>query len=220
MPKETRNVIRLNVPLDNNPAVIRGVHLEKQASLHEALRNAMQHLYDTWGAIGDLAEKVQDKTLLAQRAQPVCERAIRAAESAVAHARQRATDLDKAIRGQLVPTRADAAAVEIRTYLRQQKEPLAAANGLVSAGDRRSVAAVLDAPPFLSGLTADGQRAIELRARGAFVPDDQGLLEDLNANVPKLERALASFTERMAANLREWASADHKLIDRELGGSQ
>lgn len=99
-----KTVIKLNVPLDAHPDVVRGPHLEK-SPLHASLRAAMTDLYDTWGRVADLADKVKDKTLLAQRAQPS-------------------------------------------------------------------------------------------------------------------SSALATFVERMAGNLRAWASEDHKLIDRELGAEQ
>jgi hypothetical protein len=209
----------LSLPPDSHPSVISRRYAERESVVGVAVE-AMEAGYSVFGTINELAGQVRDKARLAQQALPHVERAASKFGRAIDALRARRDALDKQLTEKIVGDGRDHVGGEIRAHLKSLKA--AAVLKVADAarlGDRRTVAAALSAPAYLSGLDEKQQETLRGVVRQALEPDLTGVLADLDANLARVERANTVFLEKTAASIRAWRSQDDELIGKALGGA-
>lgn len=104
-------VVRLDIPPDHHPAVIKGDSPGAQLG-----REALTGIYDANGKINDTAAQVRDKGRLASAALPFAERAVQQAGRAINTLQQQAQHLDREIAQMLTHQPSSPQATEVRGY--------------------------------------------------------------------------------------------------------
>lgn len=221
---DTDKPIRLvmSLPESSHPLTIRGEHITKHEALLGTARGAMESAYDVFGRVTELAQQFtrekRPQARLAEAALPHVERAVARFGQAIETLRARREATRVAIDKKLEGDGRDAVGGEIRSHIAKSESPVTKLADLVRAGDRRSVAAVLSAPPFLSGLTPEQREQVRALAATSFEPDDHGLLGDLDANLGRLEAANNVFLTLSAKQLKAWRDDTDEVIRKKLGG--
>jgi hypothetical protein len=109
----------------------------------------------------------------------------------------------------------DDLAPEIRAHVRSIRgnaQQLKFLNDRIVAKDVRTVAAVLSAPPYLSGLTAANHETARNAAEANLAPDDYRQLKATEAAIEAVRLASSRFVERYgeAMSLAPTAKPDHR----------
>ncbi len=200
--------LRIDLPPTSHPSMIRG-----SGPGATAAKAAMGGMYEAHGQIIDLGKSVKDKSQIPGAALPHMERAVSKAGAAqelltgqiVTLAKELATE----IKGQ--PT---AAAAEIRAFWARKKTPLGALGMLFhnAAENRDTVAAILQAPGYLSRLSDDNLLMLRDQAAKSLCPEKHAMLAETRVALGVLDRAVESFTAKTTAMLNRWASKDAKII--------
>jgi hypothetical protein len=99
-------------------------------------------------------------------------------------------------------------AQEIRSYISKQKSPIDAA--MKSMSDPRILSAILNAPPFLSGLTDAEFKVVRERARAALHPEQVQMQQQLTKSLEELRAGLAA-AKRMLLERCELRDDDGQL---------
>lgn len=219
MPAPTKVI--LSLPPDSHPDSIRGTYLARDESLLGSMRSAMQSMYDVYDKVNTLGSTVRDKQRLAREALPHVERVTSSVGKAIEQLRKRREALDKQLDEKIIGDGRDPVGAEIRSLLQRMPKGNAAIKVADAArlGDRRTVAAALSAPAWVSGLDEQQRTTLRDVARKALEPDLHGLLGDLAANIERVERAHDVFMNRTAGLIRGWQSQDDALIAKALGGA-
>ncbi len=211
--EKTQVVVRLDIPPDHHPAVIKGE--SPGAGLG---RGALTSLYDAYGRINDTAGKVQDKARLASAAQPFAERAVQQAGRAIKTMQQQVAHLDREIATALRPAVEPSLAAQIRAHWAGTgAKALPGLRKAIEAGDAATVGAVLNAPAYLSGLSEENQGLLRAMAAEKFAPEKVAQRAETADALARVERATTHFMETMAGRLREWRDDDSKIIEEALG---
>lgn len=205
--QETGVVVRLDIPPDHHPAVIKG-----ESPGANSGRAALQHLYEAYGKINDTARRVSDKGRLAAASQPFAERALNSVSWALTTLDQERDHLDKEIEQALTPAKNSPQAGEVRTFWRGQPKSIAELTKLFRAKDMTTISAVLSAPAYLSGLDEKQQGLLRVVAAEAVAPDKVQQRAEAADAAQRVEHAMNHFMQTIAASLREWRDKDSKII--------
>lgn len=209
--------IRLDIPPDLHPAVVRG-----DTPGANTARGGMEAAYETLSKINEVAGEVRDKGRLATVAADLCERTIRRAEASRDLVRKQQAEFERRIRQtiQTPPANANLAS-EIRTHWAERA--VAKGRGGNSGVFQNlseligecpdTTAAILTGPPYLSGLTTEQFGLLRQRAAERMCPDDVTALEEARDGEAKLNRALDYLTENMSGRIREWQDDDHAKLE-------
>ncbi len=208
---QTGPIVRLDIPPDHHPAVVRGDGPGARLG-----RETLAGIYEAYGKINDVADKVRDKGRLATATQPYAERAIAMAGRAVATLTKQVAHLDTEIAGALKPTVEPGLAVQIRSHWAASNGQLSGLQKVIEGGDVATASAVLSAPAYLSGLSDANQGVLRLMAASKFAPDHVARRAETADALARVERASAHFTETIAGRLREWRDDDARLIQEAL----
>jgi hypothetical protein len=131
--------------------------------------------------------------------------------------------LDRGIETALKDTDRNSASVaaqhgELRALVRSSKSPMSEVAAMIAEGDKRSVAAVLDASPRLSGLTAAQHATLRQMAEQRLAPDlflqreaGRAVLAHLDVAANDLVARFRSY--RPAPNAAKASDARHVLDD-------
>ncbi len=200
--------MRLDLSPAGHPSMVQG-----DGPGSKTARDAMGGMYLAHGAIIDLGKTVKDKTQIGQAAIPHCEAAISKAGAAqellTSQIVTLVKEIDGAIKGQPTP-----AAAEIRAYWAKQKTPIGELGMLFhnAAENRDTVAAILQAPGYLSRLSDDNLLMLRDQAAKSLCPEKHAMLAETRVALGVLDRAVESFTAKTTAMLNRWASKDAKII--------
>ncbi len=204
-------VVRLDIPPDHHPAVIRGDG--PGATLG---RDALTGIYDAYGKINDTASKVADKGRLASAAQPFAERAVQRAGRAITTLRSQVEHLDDEIGKALRPPVEPGLAAQIRSHWARHDKALSRLRRVIEDGDAATASAVLNAPAYLSGLSDKDQAILRQMAAQRFAPDKVARRDETTDALARVERATDHFMQTIAGQLREWRDDDAKIIQEAL----
>ncbi len=199
---------KLDVPLSHYPETIRGEHLEKDAALLSTARAPLAAAKTVREKINTLIQSTTNRGELARASAGQMEQVTRAFDKVVPQLTARREAVEKEIATILTPSAPDSAAGEIRAHFKSDPSPFTAISNSVNAGDARTVAAVLGAPPFLSGLTNEQHDTLRLLARGKFAPAQSGLSADIERAVTQLKQVGASFVLQVGGAVREWSHVE------------
>ncbi len=198
---------RLDVVPDHDPLVVRGEFIGRDADLLASARAPLASARALRVAVNELIDGTDNKAELARAA------------SARMHAVTKQFDASHAA---LVRQR-DSLERDIATVLSGQPDSHAAAIchhwasrdsrfpdliKLCGDGDLRTVAAVLAAPSYLSGLTADQHRQLRDQARVKFAPAQTGLSQDLGRAINLTETVGARLVKDVGGLIHAWGRAD------------
>lgn len=224
--------IRTDVPASVHPDMVLPLAgaLDREGTpgraAYSAARAALGELRDTYAAIEDAERAVRDAEPPA--AAPGLRRAAGAREEELAEAATRAFDrtaasVDRrvasmrgardALAARLSEALADPAAAtpqgiaiaqEVRAHFRAlgADERHAFLSAAVEAGDRRTVAALLSAPPYLSGMTPEVAASLRSRAADRWAPVESAQARALERAVDRVIDASRALVERYAAVVR------------------
>ncbi|MCZ8131502.1 MAG: hypothetical protein O9284_09390 [Steroidobacteraceae bacterium] len=210
----------LTLPPDSHPENIRGEFLQKDPALLATAREAMSHAYAIAGAADDLARSVKDRAKLVPSLQPKFESAVGRFARAIDALGQRRAALEQEVTTRVVGDGRDPVHAEVRAHLKSQRDGgLSLAMNAARLGDRRTVAAVLSAPAYLSGMSPAEHAQFAAVAREMLEPEAVGLIKDIDMNAARVQKASVAFAERAAALIRAWRSGDDELIAKKLEGT-
>ena len=109
-----------------------------------------------------------------------------------------------------LPSSASPLSSEVRAHAKAQKHPLQFVSQLIADGDEASVAAVLGAPAYLSGLNNDMKAALTHQWNSRKQPQLTQKLTLLRATQDRLERAGRTFI----TNVERAQGVDYRVIQR------
>lgn len=206
--------LRIDLSPTSHPSMIRG-----QGNGAVASRKAMGSLYLVAGALIDLEKSVGDHALLAAQAQPVSERAVSKAGSAIGVVQAQIRQLDKEIYSAITAGAGRGHGPEIRAYYKAKKS-----SELVNLGttfknaheNLEVVAEVSNAPSFLSGLDDHKLNVLKNLAAKNLVPEKVAEREESQTALDLLTRATQEFTEKVADKLNKWQNSDAEIIAKAL----
>ncbi|MEM6257622.1 MAG: hypothetical protein AAGI37_04845 [Planctomycetota bacterium] len=204
-------------PIDADPRHMRGEQLEAKGNegLLRDAQGAAAAMFKVWGTVADLRDKVQDKQLLAKKSQSAVERSLREAEPKIARLRERRDAEQAKIKAMFDAGERDQLGREVRDFARTREgDSMVFIGELISAGDQRSVAAVLAAPAFLTGLTPEQQAAARGMAERQFAPEGTQLVDDLDRAIGRLEQTTDAMTSTIAPMINEWRGGDAALLQQ------
>ena len=196
----------IEVPIDYDPRVIAG---EGASAL--TARGAMNAMHGAWVKIRDAAaDESVELPRLAKAATGAMERALTAADGALARIEAQVKALEREIGSAVQPPVEPALAAEVRAYWRERGWM----NGLPQAvvADARTSSAVLSAPAYLSGLDDKQRVVIRAAAVAAHASDKQSALEEATAARDKLQRASSRMIELVVPRIRDWQHADNASL--------
>jgi len=197
-----------DLPIDAHPGAVKG-----DSPMLEPARRASQTLWDTWGKIRNAHETVSDRQRLAAAAQKAVERALSATDKALSALQKNRDVLEAKISSVVCPRSPDALAPEIRAHFRGTSSPFAEASKLLASGDRRSVAAILSAPAYLSGLDDEQHRVLRDLARQRFCPEEAQAVKDIDQAAGRVMMTAGHISETLAPRIREWRGSDAKALE-------
>ena len=184
------NIVRLDIPSTVHPLNLKGT-----SPAQEHARAALTSLYDVYGTINDTSRQVKDKGRLATTVRPVAEKAITRVEKTMQQIQTSRTALTKQIDDALL-TKGTLPQIgaQIRSHFASLPEGKAvtAILALVREGDHTTVASVLQAPGYLSGLTPAHVQIGREAAEAQFASDNVKLRSEaddaVNAGVISHQR--------------------------------
>ena len=210
--------IRLDIPPDLHPGTIRG-----ETPGANTARGGVEAVYEALSKVNEVAAEIRDKGRLATVAADLCERTIRRAEAARDTVRKQQAEFERRIQQTIqTPPKNQNLASEIRGHWAERSAAKGKDGGNLKAfqslldlagEDATSTAAILTAPPYLSGLTADQFQTLRQRAAERMCPDDVAALEQARDGETKLNRALDYLTENMAERINAWKDDDHARLE-------
>ncbi len=200
------------LPPDVHPQVVRN-----PSPLLEPARKALMTVWDTWAKLTETEQAVADKKRFAPVAQQAVERALSAADKALSALAESRTAVGKKIGSAVCPQAPDPLAAEIRAHFKGQPKGAELFGTLgrhIAKEDRRTLAAVFNAPAYLSGLTDEQHAALIDIARKHWCPDDVKALEDIDDATGRVRRAVDFVTNSLAPFVKEWTrDADAKALE-------
>ena len=203
---------QVEVPIDHNPDTIIG---EGPSTTHA--KNAMMSIWGTWNAVKMAAED-PDTPLptLARVSQQAVERGLAQADRAAGLITESIRSLEASIEEDVCPRQPDMIAAEIRSYWRtevsdrQGKTNRGKLDGMMQAvrADKRTSAAILAAPPYLSGLDDDAHALVRQTAVQHWAAERQADLEEAERALQKVTAAASRVSETLAPKIHQWANPE------------
>jgi len=198
----------LEIPIDAHPDAVKG-----DSPLLEPARAAQKAVYDVWTKVRAAQTNVADKQKLADVAKRAVERSLAVADQKLERLHQSRQTVAAQIDGVVRPKAPDSVASEIRTYMQGRKEAFTTLAQSIQKGDRRTVAAVLTAPAYLSGLTDNQYGTLLEMAQKVFCPEETQTVADLDRAIARVERSTEQLTTVMAPLVRQWRGNDDKALE-------
>ena len=197
-----------DLPLDAHPGAVKG-----ESPLLNPARKASETLWATWNKLRDAERNVSDKHKLAPLAQKAVERALSSTDKALSALQKNRDTVDAKINQTVLLKTPDALGFEIRAHFKSAKSPFTEVATLVRKGDHRSVAAILNAPAYLSGLTNEQHSTLLELAQKQFCPEETRTLADIDRAAGRLQLTAAHITETLAPRIKEWTGTDDKALE-------
>ena len=169
---------KLKIPalaIDNHPDMV----VNEAIALNPA-RYALRQVWDQWAKLRDAEVVATDSKRLARAATAVVGHTWKVADEALKNLDSFRKDLEAKVSNGVAPKTPDAAAAEIRAHFKNQRHPSTALSSLVKQNDRRTLAAILTAPAYLSGLNDDQHKTLLGLARETWFPEEVRTLKDID----------------------------------------
>ena len=202
---DTSRVVK--VPIDVHPGIVQGDH-----SALTVARGAFETLHTGWTALKQAAERVQDSDKLAREARAHTNRVMASLRRQQEACSAACTHLSQKIDAAIQPNPNDPMGGEIRGYIRGADSPFKAAADAAQEGNRRMIAAILNAPPQLSGLTHKEYDTIAQLARDTLEHTDHAALKQLQSLTTKLETYTNRFEQNALKHIRAWETGDDEAL--------
>lgn len=195
--------MKLKIPslaIDNHPDTVQSesVHLN-------AARGALKNIWDQWKKLQEAEAVTTDKKRLARAAAAVVGNAEKTAETALKALQGSYDSLEAKLVAEVTPTKMDYAASEIRAYWKSQRHPFTGLSSLVKSGDRRTLAAVLTAPAYLSGLKDDQHQTLLGLARETWFPEETRTLKDIDHAGGRVMILANTVKNTLTPLIKEWS---------------
>ena len=203
--------IRTDIPVSHHPDTIRG-----DGPGATLAKGAMKTIYEAHGKINTVAAQVQDKPRLATAVTPVAESAIRGAGRTITLLTAQIEHLDKAIADTLKRPVEAGLAGQIRQHWANQSNRLSGLQSAIKDGDAATISAVLHAPHYLSGLTADQQGIIRTLAAARFAPKEVATRAETEAAMHRLTAVTDEFMGKITECINSWKDADQRILEEGL----
>jgi hypothetical protein len=198
----------IEIPIDAHPDVIKG-----DSPMLEPARRAQTAIWDVWNKVKVAQGEVTDKKRLAEVAQKAVERSLSVTDTNGKHLHQSRKTLVSRIDATVRPKAPDAVGVEIRSHMKAGKKAFFEVAEQINKGDKRTVAAVLTAPAYLSGLDDKQYNTLLDMAQKMFCPDETTTLGQIDKAITRLDRSVEQMTETFAPLIREWLGNDDKALE-------
>lgn len=199
------------------------------------LEQWMRRVYEASGLLADAEESVLRRAPKAADGKPApepgqrralvaaAEKAFEGASRAVDHHRLtvQAFEADlEATLSRAVTMTSNPMGAEIRAHFARlgDEERLAAITDNLT--HKPTVAAVLDAPPYLSGLTAELQHTVREHAHRTLAPRESVMLEEIRSARAEAERAAMSYAARHAELMARYSDTDGDDAIAALAGAE
>lgn len=194
---------KLRIPalaIDNHPDMV----VNEAIALNPA-RYALKQVWEQWDKLREAEAVTTDKKRLARAAQSVVSHAQKVADDALKNLDSFRKDLEAKVSNGVAPKTMDYAAGEIRAYWKSQRHPFTGLSNLVKAGDRRTLAAILTAPAYLSGLKDDQHQTLLGLARETWFPEETKTLADIDRAGGRVMIVANTVKSTLTPLIKEWS---------------
>lgn len=202
----------VEVPIDHNPDSVIG-----EGPAAQQAKSAMVSIWQTWNAVKAAAED-PDTPLdtLARVAAQAVERGLAQADRAAGAITDNINALEASIEADVCPRQPDMLAAEIRSYWRTEvgERDGRTNNGKLDVmmravkGDKRTSAAILAAPPYLSGLDNDAHALVRQTAVNQWAAERHADLEEARKALGKVQAASERVSATLAPKITLWANPE------------
>ncbi len=191
--------------IDNHPDLVTNPAI----ALNPA-RSVLTHLWDQWERLRSAEVVATDKRRLAHAAQGVVKSIDDRAVEALRMMDSFRKDIEAKLTSEITPARVDAAAAEIRAHWKGQRHPFTGLSSLVRAKDRRTMAAVLSAPAYLSGLTDEQHQTLLGLARESWFPEETKTLADIERHGQRVLIAQGTVKSTLEPRIKRWLGEEEE----------
>lgn len=199
MPEELSIPVHTGIIADYHPDTIKGIS-PAVATTQRALTPA----YDYLGKILDAEKIIRNKLDLAKHARPMFDKIGRSLEEGIRFLDLQKSTAEKTLNEKLTAAKNAPQAAEIRAHFKNSKSPLTELTNLIRSGDRQTAAAVLGAPPYLSGLTDEHAQLLRTMAEETLEPELMAHRNEAEAGISKLMRATQYVSETREKKMKAW----------------
>jgi len=196
---------KLRIPdlaIDNHPDLVvnESVHLN-------AARYALREVNAAWAKLRECEAVTTDHKRLAAAATKVVAHADKVTAEALKHLEESRKMLEAKLAAEVTPVRTDQAAAEIRAHFKSQRHPFALLGPLVSQNDRRTLAAILTAPAYLSGLNESQHVTLRDLCRETWYPEETKILKDIDRHGGRVIMLANTVKTTLNPLITEWSGA-------------
>ncbi len=194
---------KLRIPelaIDNHPDLV-----QNPAIALNSARWALKTIWESWHKLRDAELVTTDKKRLARAAQSVVSHADSTCVEAVRMMDSFRKDIETKLTNEITPARPDAAAAEIRAHWKAQEHAFVSLGAAVKAKDRRTMAAVLSCPAYLSGLTDEQHSTLLGLARESWFPEETATLKDIDLHSRRVLLAQGTVKSTLEPLIKEWS---------------
>ena len=168
-------------------------------------QRTLEPFYEDLGKILDAEKQIKNKLDLAKHAKPLFDKIGSRLTDAIGRLDLQRDTAAKALHAKLTEGKNAPQAAEIRAHFKNNsKSPLTELTMIIRSGDGKPTAAILGAPPFLSGLTDEQAKTLRELAEQKLEPDLQTHVREAEANIGKLMRAQQYVGEMREKKMRAW----------------
>lgn len=201
-------------PADYAPAVIEG-----DGPAAASARSALGALHAVWKEVGDAARNPNvPAPELARVGQAAVERALRRADTASETIAREVKAAEQALEAKIAPKIEGGIASEIRQHWAQRLSGRGEKLGELLAvvrQDVRTSGAILCAPAYLSGLSAEQLEMVRVQAIEAHAPAEGAKLQGARRVAEVVERASRRLIEELGPRLKRWSGGAAPLAKLE-----
>ncbi len=213
---ETKEIpVRVSLPLGMHPSMCQAKGPEADSARH-----AMAGLYSAAGKMQDMEKTSVDRDALGRAAKPYATKAVAQAGACVERLQEQLTNVKAEIAREIIskPYASQTIGAEVRAHYKAENHRLARLNSVIIAagnGDEqahRIMSEVLQAPPFLSGLSDKDHLMLRGVTASRVCPAMIDRRNNIEASLRTLSDATDDFSKLATKQINSWVSRDTDLL--------
>ena len=201
-------------PADYDPGVVEG-----DSAVAASARSALGGLHAVWKEVGDVARNPSvPAPELARVAQGAVERALRRADKASETIGREVKEAERALEAKIAPKVEGVIATEIRQHWAQRLSGRGDKLGELLAAVRQDVrtsGAILSAPAYLSGLSAEQFETVRAQAIEGHAQEEGAKLKGARRMGELVERASRRLIDELGPRINRWSGGVSPLAKLE-----
>jgi hypothetical protein len=190
-------------PIDFDPAVAKT----------ETAQKVLTGVKKVWETFAKLDSEGMNRQEIAKNAKPALERAYASVDEATGKLKAQRAAAERDIQRAIDKGANPALAVEVRKHVQSLgMKAIPFVNERINAGDTTTVSAVLNAPPFLSGLTDASFGTLRVAAQRKLAPEKVDEIAIIDRDIERIDNAGSRLLGVIGGRAKDWADAHAETL--------